>query len=163
MSRLIRLCLVVAAAVASVTLGAIAPATAATSQPAQTRDAITWHVRPAVAAPAAGSSWYHCPYGAVCIYPEGKNPTTNSGVYPESNGIFYSYGYHNLSNQYNNHYIVDNQYGSAWDFECSGYNGTGKVLGNGPHHSAGWENLTPVNSVVLRSSFDNGGVGSACP
>jgi hypothetical protein len=108
-----------------------------------------------------GSALYHCPYGAVCIYPQNVDPR-GGAHYPESNGIFYSYGYHNLSNQYGWHYIVDNQYGGAWDYECSGYNGTGTVLEIGAEQSWGRLWMDPINSIVLTSAF-RGGYGSPCP
>ena len=49
-----------------------------------------------------------CPYGAVCIYPQ--NAGWNNG---QPSDFFYSYGAHNLSNQYGTHVVFNNQYGGA--------------------------------------------------
>lgn len=95
---------------------------------------------------ANGSTWNGCPYGAVCVYPEGKS-WYESG--PERNGIYWSYGAHNLSNQLGWHWILNNQWGSAWEFQCYGYNGTGGIA-NGEAAGLGANvNLTRVNSIVL--------------
>lgn len=47
-----------------------------------------------------------------------------SGI--QSGGVYWAYGAHNLSNQYGDHYVVNNQYGGAWvelrtgnNFPCS--------------------------------------------
>ncbi len=39
--------------------------------------------------------------------------------------MYWSYGAHNLSNQYGDHYVFDNQYGGASMSLCTGYNGVG--------------------------------------
>lgn len=99
---------------------------------------------PASAAPDAGS-YYGCPYGAACIY---NTSDPNSGI--ESGGIYWSYGAHNLSNQFGDHYVVNNQYGGAWVELCTGYNGTGDgdaiIYGEPYGDSFG---LGPINSLVL--------------
>ncbi|MER5697623.1 hypothetical protein ACWDBO_39775 [Streptomyces mirabilis] len=41
---------------------------------------------------------YGCPGGAVCIYPEGADIHTSTPT-----DIFYSYGAHNLSDQFGDH------------------------------------------------------------
>ncbi|MFF4796021.1 hypothetical protein ACFY2M_41575 [Streptomyces sp. NPDC001276] len=81
--------------------------------------------------------------GAVCLYPEGQGPESSPSH------VFWSYGAHNLSGQYNRHWIIHNQYGGAHAKLCNGYNGTGTC-----HHDmapgTGWStDFTPVNSVVL--------------
>ncbi len=101
----------------------------------------------ATAAPAsaAGPSYYGCPYGAVCIY-NGSTPST--GI--ERGGVYWSYGPHNLSNQFGYHYVVNNQYGGAWVETCTGYNGTGDgetIIFAAPYGDSLY--LTPINSIVL--------------
>ncbi|KUM87760.1 MULTISPECIES: hypothetical protein [Streptomyces] len=97
------------------------------------------------AAPASAThNDYGCPYGAVCIY---NNADPTSGI--ESGGVYWAYGPHNLSNQFGDHYVLNNQYDDAWVELCTGYNGTGRgesII------SAGWgfvENLSPINSIAL--------------
>lgn len=104
----------------------------------------------AVTGPASASGsedTYGCPYGAVCIY---NTADPNSGI--EDGGIYWSYGAHNLSNQFGHHYMVNNQYGGAWVELCTGYDGTGRgttiILGN-PWGDSEYEDLTPINSIVL--------------
>ncbi|MFI5979879.1 hypothetical protein ACIBEA_03265 [Streptomyces sp. NPDC051555] len=96
----------------------------------------------ASAAPAA--SWHGCPSGAVCIYPQdaGWNGDRPSLTY-------YSYGAHNLSNQYGNHYIANNQTGGATMSTCTGYNGEGR---QGNLAAGTWmiKDLTPINSITLQ-------------
>jgi hypothetical protein len=79
-------------------------------------------------AEAAGTA-HGYPYGAVCVYPQ------NAGWNGDRPSLTYwSYGAHNLSNQYGTHRIFNNQYGGAEVEACFGYNVT---------------NGTPVNSLVL--------------
>ena len=100
----------------------------------------------ATSASAAGPSLHGCPFGAVCIYPQGKSV---NGGRPEAGGVYFSYGAHNLSNQFGNHTIVNNQYGGAGYQLRTGYGGSGsgtetiRTVGNRSH------NLTPINSIVL--------------
>ncbi|MCX5329128.1 MULTISPECIES: hypothetical protein [unclassified Streptomyces] len=87
---------------------------------------------------------YGCPYGAVCLY---NNADPNSGI--QNGGVYWAYGPHNLSNQYGDHYVMNNQYDDAWVELCTGYNGTGRGT---TIISAGWgfpQNLSPINSIVL--------------
>ncbi len=97
----------------------------------------------AEAKPAA-DEWDGCPYGAVCIYGQGVEPRDN----PNPTHIFWSYGAHNLSNQFGHHWVYNNQYGGATASLCNGYNGTNctETIGEG---WAVYRDLTPVNSVKL--------------
>ena len=87
-----------------------------------------------------------CPSGAVCIYPQ--NAGWNGG-HPEANGIFYSYGPHNLSGQQGIHDVYNNQTGGATATLNWGYNGANAhdvVKDDTVFTNA---NLTPVNSITL--------------
>ena len=83
-----------------------------------------------------------CPYGAVCVYPDDSwangNPTY----------VFYSYGTHQIYNQYGEHRVLNNQYGGAYVAPAANSDGTDQGLAIQPGH---WSdiNLTPVNSFVL--------------
>ena len=94
---------------------------------------------------ASDRTVYGCPGGAVCIYPEGADIRTSTPT-----NIFYSYGAHNLSNQFGYHYVLNNQYGSANATAqlCNDYNGVNCVVTIGLNEN-GVFNLTPINSVVL--------------
>ncbi|MFF3752404.1 hypothetical protein ACFYYH_18400 [Streptomyces sp. NPDC002018] len=82
-----------------------------------------------------------CPTGALCIR------ETNGTILDRN--IFYSYGYHNLSNVIGKRVLVHNQTGGAGFRVCLGYNGTncGNVL-RWTGESAPYD-MTPINSVVL--------------
>jgi hypothetical protein len=105
----------------------------------------------AVTALATGSAHasdrpaYGCPGGAVCIYPQGADIHNSAPT-----NIFYSYGAHNLSNQFGYHYVFNNQYGSANATAqlCNGYNGADCVTTIGLNEFGNFY-LTPVNSIVL--------------
>lgn len=121
-------------------------------------------------AQAASGSVHGCPRGAVCIYPKDNGW---NGNHPESGGVFWSYGPHNLSGQYGDHYVLNNQTKTqplSVAAGCTGYNGTGKQsswkfllfpwISSSPEYRTtakergdSWQdlNLTPVNSVVLTS------------
>ncbi|MFI6654670.1 hypothetical protein ACIBL8_04020 [Streptomyces sp. NPDC050523] len=88
---------------------------------------------------------YGCPGGAVCIYPE-ATPYWNS----RPTDIFYSYGAHNLSNEFGNHFVLNNQYGSANATAqlCTGYNGVNCVATIALNAYVYYD-LTPINSIVL--------------
>lgn len=94
-------------------------------------------------AQADDGSWDGCPSGAVCIYGEGvhDNLTTPTNVY-------WSYGAHNLSGQYNWHWVLNNQTGGAHAHLCLGSNGANCNY-DLPADVAVWANLTPVNSITL--------------
>jgi hypothetical protein len=100
-----------------------------------------------VASPASATTVQGCPSGAVCIYPQ--NAGWNGG-HPSL--IFYSYGYHNLTNQFGTHRFYNHQTGGASAYGCSGFGGTGQMLFGGD--AGGWsdQNFTPANSVVLNQS-----------
>jgi hypothetical protein len=111
------------AAAATLSLGAAATATAATTP--------------------AGGTYEGCDYGAVCIYPG----ASWSGTPIE----FYSYGAHNLTNETGVHRVFNNQYNGAIARTCTGYNGAGcqGVLAEYTYEDV---NLTPINSVLLAAS-----------
>lgn len=93
---------------------------------------------------AHAADLYGCPSGAVCIYAEGQ--PASSGTLTNT---YWSYGAHNLSNQNNWHWVINNQTGGASTTLCYGYDG-----GNcsGPTIAAGgWKavDLTPINSIRL--------------
>lgn len=105
----------------------------------------------ATAAPAraAAGTYLGCPYGAVCIYTD----TTFSHI----TQTFWSYGPHNLVNQFGRRPVVNNQYGGATATLCYGYNGTNCDPGwtippvEGTPCSACYAlpDLTLFNSIVL--------------
>ncbi|MGW6016264.1 hypothetical protein [Streptomyces sp. NPDC055210] len=93
----------------------------------------------------AADTYYGCPSGAVCIY---NTADPNSGI--QDGGIYWAYGAHNLSNQFGDHYVVNNQYGGAWVELCTGYNATGRgttVIFGSPYGTV--SNLSPINSIFL--------------
>ncbi|MEU6851737.1 hypothetical protein ABZ901_17655 [Actinacidiphila alni] len=94
---------------------------------------------------AADGTVHGCPSGAVCIYPEGASILTSTPT-----DFFYSYGAHNLHNQFGVHDVFNNQYGSlnATAQLCTGYNGVNCVTTIGLHGN-GMFDLTPINSIVL--------------
>jgi hypothetical protein len=83
-----------------------------------------------------------CPAGAVCIYPgAGWNNDQPSLV-------FWSYGAHNLSNQFGRKRIYNNQIEGAMARTCSGYNGKDCLGYLFAGESVDYD-FTPINSVVL--------------
>lgn len=100
-----------------------------------------------MAAPAAHASGTYegCPYGAVCIYPANKGW---NGGHPESGGVFWSRGAHNLSNQYGVHRVFNNQYGGWYATLNKGYNGRYPVFRINQYYYTDY-NLTPINSISL--------------
>ncbi|MCL6731952.1 hypothetical protein [Streptomyces neyagawaensis] len=98
----------------------------------------------AVEARLAQETIYGCDYGAVCIYPEGKH-------FSEANPThkFWSYKAHNLSGQYNYHWVFNNQYGGATADLCKQYNG-GDCIETIPEGWAFYRDLTTINSITLR-------------
>ncbi|MFJ4668630.1 hypothetical protein [Kitasatospora purpeofusca] len=93
-------------------------------------------------AQAADGSWDGCPYGAVCIYPQ------DSDTSRPPTDVFYSYGPHNLRNQYGWHWVLNNQSGGAHAHLCTGYNGG--ACGYDIAAQAGvYADLGPINSITL--------------
>jgi hypothetical protein len=92
---------------------------------------------------SADGAFEGCPSGAVCIYPAG---TGWNGGHP--NEFYYSYGAHNLSNDYGVHRIMNNQTGGATMRTCTGYNGTGC---EGYMNQGYWidKDMGPINSITL--------------
>jgi hypothetical protein len=100
-----------------------------------------------VSAPAAqaAGTYQGCPSGAVCVYPDAS---WNGG---RPSYVFYSYGGHNLSNQYGTHRVFNNQYGGAKAWFCWGYNGT-DCRSWIPEWYYTDIDLTPINSIKLTAS-----------
>lgn len=87
-------------------------------------------------------AWAGCPEGAVCIYPQNQNPAV------KPTHVFYTYGAHNLSNQFGRHWVLNNQYGGATANLCTGYNGAG--CGGAIAAKTGvYADLGPINSIRL--------------
>lgn len=99
-------------------------------------------VTAAQAAPSGGT-YQGCPYGYVCIYP--RDAGWNGG-HPSLK--YYTYGAHNLSGQYGNHYVFNNQSGGASVTLDKGYNGASPVFDLNAYSVTNY-NLTPINSVTL--------------
>ncbi|MFB6892324.1 hypothetical protein ACFCX4_23775 [Kitasatospora sp. NPDC056327] len=98
---------------------------------------------PAHAATSSGS-WLGCDEGWVCIYAEGQ--PANAGTVTSG---YTTYGAHNLVNELNYHWVVNNQTDNASVTLCYGYNGTnctGPTFWPGVGISV---DLTPYNSIVL--------------
>ena len=114
---------------------------------ATTNTHIVVSAQPAGAAPADDK--FGCPSGWVCIYRDAGPDHLNAS------GITYkwsTYGPHNLTNQFGEHWVVNNQYGgrNAIAVLMTGYNGTGTVYGTAsPEGGAYGYDLTTVNSIVL--------------
>jgi hypothetical protein len=97
----------------------------------------------ATPAGAAGPSVLGCPYGAVCVYPQG---TGYNGGHPEAGGVYFSYGAHDLHNQFGRHAIVNNQYNGAGFRLCTAYGGGGTCTVGISKHTY---DLGPIYSIVL--------------
>jgi hypothetical protein len=95
----------------------------------------------------AADEWAGCPYGAVCVYPQNQNPAVSPSH------IYWTYGTHNLQNQYGNHWVLNNQYDGALALLCysSGTDCTADMLAEG---TGVYADLTPINSIVLRPHLD---------
>ena len=108
-----------------------------------------------LAVPAGGSAqaagtYAGCPAGAVCVYP---NASWNNG-HPAQ--VYWSYGAHNLSNQYGVHRVFNNQVGGAHAWLCKSYNAV-----NCTPYPKGYPieaytysdyDLTAINSILLTRS-----------
>jgi len=96
----------------------------------------------ATGAQAAGT-YQGCPYGAVCVYPQGADW---NGGHPSD--VYYSYGAHNLSNQTGTHIVFNNQSDGATAHLCTGYDGAGCGFKLNAYTYTGAD-LTPINSITL--------------
>lgn len=100
----------------------------------------------AVAHPAAGTV-HGCPEGYACIYPQDAGW---NGDHPSQ--MWYYYGTYQLSNQFGNHYIYNNQTGGAPFWLCTDWNGNTCPLYVAAGTSAQTD-FTPINSVKLTPSL----------
>ena len=105
----------------------------------------------ATPAQAAGGTVRGCKRGYVCMYGEEKSIETTKPV-----KSWYHYGVYNLHDVYRHHWIMNNQYDSAYVTLYEGYNGTGACYGfntstSGPGAVYPW--MTPVNSIRLSTSL----------
>ncbi|HEU5429010.1 MAG TPA: hypothetical protein VFU74_19165 [Actinocrinis sp.] len=94
----------------------------------------------------ADGDYYGCPSGAVCIYVDDASIHLYAQYITNE---YWSYGAHNLYNQYGKHWVLNNQTGGASVTLCYGANGTDCT---GPTIAAGWwgdDDLGPINSVTL--------------
>lgn len=92
---------------------------------------------------AAGEDNFGCPYGAVCLY-EGHSWNNNT---PEH--IYWSYGVHQLENEFGPHRIYNNQSGGASATYCDGVDGTDCIEPFDRFVLVDIGDITPVNSVKL--------------
>lgn len=93
-------------------------------------------------AQASGSTYEGCPYGYVCVYP-GSN--WNGGV-PSLK--YYTYGVHDLYNQYGTHRVFNNQSGGAIARLCKNSDGTNCVFTLNSWTYVDYD-LTPINAIDL--------------
>jgi hypothetical protein len=123
-----------------------------------------------VALPAAQASTSppNCPYGRICGLRTGQAvPGCGSGYVCVYNGStfgsgvelrYYNYGAYNLHSQYGHHLIVNNQHYDSRYHEaaeadlCTGYNGTKQFWNSVDEGDYQVENLTPINSIVLKAA-----------
>ncbi|AEW99885.1 hypothetical protein [Streptantibioticus cattleyicolor] len=101
---------------------------------------------------AADDSYYGCPAGAVCLYAQDATQGWDGLDPSRITNVYWSYGSHNLSNEYGWHWLVNNQTPSssmnAWAETCTGYNGadcTKQIL---PRMGIQLD-FGPINSIVL--------------
>ncbi|MEV6397009.1 hypothetical protein AB0M39_19850 [Streptomyces sp. NPDC051907] len=92
----------------------------------------------------AAAAVHGCPSGAVCIYPQDAGWNNDKPSH-----FYYSYGAHNLNNQFGTHRIFNNQTDGATMSTCTGYNGAG-CEGKLPAFMYIDKNLTPINSITLQ-------------
>ncbi|MFE4517095.1 hypothetical protein ACFRMQ_23205 [Kitasatospora sp. NPDC056783] len=91
---------------------------------------------------ALADDWAGCPSGAVCVYPQDQDPAVSPS------DVYWSYGAHRLSNQYGNHWVLDNQTGGAHARLCRGSGGTDCVYDIAAQRGVYYD-LGPVNSITL--------------
>ena len=89
---------------------------------------------------AEGGPEMGCPYGAVCIY----NPAGEATHTPEH--VYWSYGKHQLYNEFGPHYIVNNQSGGA---NVISFGSSPDYYFDLTARTATWFNLTSVDSIYL--------------
>lgn len=92
---------------------------------------------------SAASTTEGCAPGYVCIYPQ--NAGWNHGHPSYATKV---YGSHNLTNQFGNHYVFNNQTGGARMAFNYGYNGTHRRSTMNAFTYVNL-NLTPINSITL--------------
>lgn len=88
---------------------------------------------------AEGSPHNGCPYGAVCIY----TPAGDANGTPEH--VYWSYGRHQLYNEFGPHYVTNNQSGGANVVSFGG----GDLYFDLTAGTGTWINLTTIDSIVL--------------
>lgn len=88
---------------------------------------------------AEGSPNNGCPYGAVCIY----TPEGNANGTPEH--IYWSYGIHQLHNEFGRHFVSNNQSGGANVLSL----GSGDIYFDLTAGTGTWINLTPIDGLYL--------------
>ncbi|WP_346268220.1 hypothetical protein [Streptomyces sp. SCUT-3] len=90
----------------------------------------------------AQGTYAGCPSGYVCIY---QGASWNNGVTEHK---YYTYGAHNLVNEYGTHRVFNNQTGDATVQLCRGYNGVdcGSKIKPWTYVDV---DLTPYNSIKL--------------
>ena len=93
-----------------------------------------------------------CPDGAVCIYPRDAGFNGNR----PSHALF-SFGAHNLTNQFGNHIVFNNQVEGARARTCTGLDGTGDCTNLPNAERPVTVDLTPINSIVLVPAERSGG------
>lgn len=91
---------------------------------------------------AAGGDWAGCPSGAVCVYPQNQDPAVSPSA------VYWSYGAHNLSGQYGNHWVLNNQTGGAHAHLCRASGGGDCVYDIAAQRGVYYD-LGPINSITL--------------
>ncbi|MFE4975966.1 hypothetical protein ACFRAR_28160 [Kitasatospora sp. NPDC056651] len=91
---------------------------------------------------ASADDWAGCPSGAVCVYPQNQDPAASPS------DVYWSYGAHRLSNQYGNHWVLNNQTGGAHARLCRGSGGTDCVYDIAAQRGVYYD-LGPINSITL--------------
>ncbi|MBB1261934.1 hypothetical protein [Streptomyces alkaliterrae] len=85
-----------------------------------------------------------CASGYVCMYQSHEDYQNGKPSHR-----WYTYGAHNLSNQFGRKYIANNQYGGAKVQLCNGYNGTNCSRSIILPDTHVYIDITPINSVKL--------------
>jgi hypothetical protein len=105
-----------------------------------------------IAAPAAQAGTkakWGCPGGAVCMY------TTEGWWDDKPQHIYYSYGYHTLTNEFGQRVVFNNQYATS-SGRAAAYTCTAKTASSCNLRIAmddfEWVNITPINYIRLTAS-----------